>query len=436
LEKALRIALMAALLRLLVAPFFGHLWDVKTLQETLYYTLRGENVYTLVYTLSKEVSESTGQPLFYEGFAYPPHIALILIPFYTIYLALGGDPQPIKVFDTIAGASLLYEPQFYLSKDVFLFMIFIKAPMIIADSIIVYILGKRNLQLATIYALSPYVILITGAWGMFDSLTALFLLLSIILAGRGRYMLSGLSYGFSLMKLYTLLALPVFMLCLKRRGLNAITSFTLGLVVSQIPTLAYMILDPRSFTYTVLLFHLLRQPSGLTPLRMLSVAESITLTSIISTFHAIIAVAVYLTILIYIAKNNVDLTKGVTLALLYFLAFSKVVHEQYYLPLYTLLLQLRSREARIIEAIFTSYTLINTGLFLATPTLLFLLDYRLLQLQALIVYGDLGHITISLIGPLVNSLISIVTFIAIVKTMLNMTIIKQGDSQTDLLPAL
>ena len=93
-EKALKIALVAATLRLLVAPFFGHLWDIKTLQETLYYTLKGENVYTLVYSLSRKVSESTGQPLFYEGFAYPPHITLILIPFYTLYLTLGEILSP------------------------------------------------------------------------------------------------------------------------------------------------------------------------------------------------------------------------------------------------------------------------------------------------------------------------------------------------------
>jgi hypothetical protein len=428
LEKALKIALVAATLRLLVAPFFGHLWDIKTLQETLYYTLKGENVYTLVYSLSRKVSESTGQPLFYEGFAYPPHITLILIPFYTLYLTLGGDPQPIKIGEMVVGVGLLYEPKFYLSKDTFLFMTLIKAPMIIADSIIVYILGRRSLRLATIYALSPYVILITGVWGMFDSLVALSLLASIMLAERGRYMLSGLAYGFSLMKLYPLLALPAFMIGLKRRGLNALTSFTLGFAVSQVPTLAYMILDPQSFTYTVLLFHLLRQPSGLTPLRMLSVAENITLTSIISICHTIIAVAVYLAILAYLARNEVDIMRGSALTLLHFLAFSKVVHEQFYLPLYPLLLQLRIREARLIEAIFTSYTLVNTGLFLIAPTLLFLIDYRLLQLQASIVYGDLGYISMNFIGPLVSSLISTITFIAIVKTIVN--IVSQGRNPT------
>jgi hypothetical protein len=149
--------------------------------------------------------------------------------------------------------------------------------------------------------------------------------------------------------------------------LNALTSFTLGFAVSQVPTLAYMILDPQSFTYTVLLFHLLRQPSGLTPLRMLSVAENITLTLIISICHTIIAVAVYLAILAYLARNEVDIMRGSALTLLHFLAFSKVVHEQFYLPLYPLLLQLRIREARLIEAIFTSYTLVNTGLIPNSP---------------------------------------------------------------------
>lgn len=417
-EKALRVALLAALLRLLVAPFLGHLWDIKTMQETVYYTLKGENVYTLVYTLSRRVSESTGQPLFYEGYAYLPHLALILTPFYIVYIALGGDPQPIRASGVIA-TGLVYEPQLYMSKDVFLFMTLIKMPMIVADSLIVYILGKRDLRVAVVYALSPYAILITGAWGMFESLIALSLLLSMMLIERGRYVLSGIAYGFSLIKLYPILALPVFILNLRGKGFGALASFTIGLIISQIPTLLFLLLDPQSFVNTVLLFHILRQPSGLTPLRMLNLAENLTLTSIVSLLHTAISIAAYTAIIVYVFKGGVSLVRGVTLAILYFLAFSKVVHEQYYLSVYPLLLQLRMREARLIETLFLAYTLINVGLFLTSPTLLFLIDYRLLQIHTSIVYGDLGYISINVVGPLVTSPISIITFLVIVKTMLN-----------------
>jgi hypothetical protein len=418
LEEALRVALLAALLRLLVAPFLGHLWDIKTMQETVYYTLKGENVYTLVYTLSKRVSESTGQPLFYEGYAYLPHLALILTPFYIVYIALGGDPQPIRASGVIV-TGLVYEPQLYMSKDVFLFMTLIKTPMIVADSLIVYILGKRDLRVAVVYALSPYAILITGAWGMFESLIALSLLLSMMLIERSRYVLSGIAYGFSLIKLYPILALPVFILNLRGKGFRALASFTIGLIISQIPTLLFLLLDPQSFVNTVLLFHILRQPSGLTPLRMLNLAENLTLTSIVSLLHTAISIAAYTAIIVYVFKGGVSLVRGVTLTILYFLAFSKVVHEQYYLSVYPLLLQLRMREARLIETLFLAYTLINTGLFLTSPTLLFLIDYRLLQIHTSIVYGDLGYISINVVGPLVTSLISIITFLVIVKTMLN-----------------
>lgn len=417
-EEALRVALLAALLRLLVAPFLGHLWDIKTMQETVYYTLKGENVYTLVYTLSKRVSESTGQPLFYEGYAYLPHLALILTPFYIVYIALGGDPQPIRASGVIV-TGLVYEPQLYMSKDVFLFMTLIKTPMIVADSLIVYILGKRDLRVAVVYALSPYAILITGAWGMFESLIALSLLLSMMLIERSRYVLSGIAYGFSLIKLYPILALPVFILNLRGKGFRALASFTIGLIISQIPTLLFLLLDPQSFVNTVLLFHILRQPSGLTPLRMLNLAENLTLTSIVSLLHTAISIAAYTAIIVYVFKGGVSLVRGVTLTILYFLAFSKVVHEQYYLSVYPLLLQLRMREARLIETLFLAYTLINTGLFLTSPTLLFLIDYRLLQIHTSIVYGDLGYISINVVGPLVTSLISIITFLVIVKTMLN-----------------
>ncbi len=427
-EKALRIAVVAALIRLLLAPFFGHLWDIKTMQETVYHTLRGENVYTLVYILSRRVSESTGQPLFYEGYAYLPHLALILSPFYTLYLTLGGDPQPIKTGDMIVGVEMLYEPQLYLSKDVFLFMIFIKMPFIIVDSLITYILGKRSLRVATIYALSPYAILITGAWGMFDSMIALSLLLSIMLMEKGRYALSGLVYGFSLVKLYPILTLPVLLLELRRKGFSALTSFIAGLALSQIPTLLYLALDPHSFIYSTLVFHILRQPSGLTPLRMLYSAENIILTSAISMLHTLVSASVYLVILTYISRSNMDVTRGVTVTLLYFLAFSKVVHEQYYLSVYPLLLQFRMREARLIEWLFTTYTVINVGLFLIAPTALFLVDYRVLQIHNALVYGDLGYVTANVIGPLLLTIISIVAFLSIVKTMLNIILTHQRRS--------
>lgn len=423
-EKALRLALLAAFTRILVAPFFGHLWDVKTLQETVYYTLRGENVYALVYTLSRRVSESTGLPLFYEGYAYLPHLTLILIPFYAAYIALGGNPQPIRVFDSTVGVTLLYEQQFYLVKDVFLFMLLIKMPMIIADSTIVYMLAKRNERIALIYALSPYSILITGMWGMFDSLVALSLIMSIALAERGRYMLSGLAYGFSLIKLYSIVTLPVLLLALRGKGYNAILSFTLGFLLSQIPSIAYLALDPISFTYTVLVFHLFRQPSGLTPLRMLTISENTTITSLISTVHTIVSIVAYMAIVAYIARNNIDLKRGVTVTLLYFLAFSKTVHEQYYLSVYPMLLELRSREARILEILILTYGIVNVGLFIAAPTLLFLVDYRILSIHSSIVYGDLGYITINIIGPLVGSILATLFFIVTIRVVLKLLDIK------------
>ena len=419
-EKALKLALVALAIRLLVAPFLGHLWDVKTLQETAFYTIKGYNVYELVYTLSRKVSEASGQPIFYEGYAYPPHLIIIILPFYILYLALGGDPQPIKVSEAIAGVSLLYELQFYLSKDVFLFLAIIKMPMILADSAIVYLLGRRSERLAAIYALSPYSIFITAAWGMFDSIVALALILSILFFERGRYVLSGIAYGLSLVKIYSLVALPVFLLHARNRGFEALKSFIAGLALSQAPTLAFLALNPEAFMYSVVVFHLFRQPSGLTPLRMLNVAENTTLTMAASTIHTLVSLAVYILILATMYRRNVDLKVGVAATLLYFQAFSKVVHEQYYLSVYPILLELRPREARVLEYIVIAYGLVSVGLFLAAPTLLFLVDFRILELHASIVYGDIGYITTSLVGPLIATLLSIVAFTVTLKTIMNL----------------
>lgn len=420
-EKALKLALLAAALRIIVAPFFAHIWDVATIQETMFYTLSGENVYKLVYALSEKVQESTGlQTLFYEGYAYLPHLIPIIFPFYALYLLIGGDPRPIKGVEGSLAVSLYYEVNFHMSKDIFLFLSIVKLPMIIADSLIVYILYRTGYgKAAAIYALSPYSIFITGMWGMFDSIVALCLLLTLIFLNRQKHALAGLLYGFSLVKIYAAILLPAILVYLLRRGKRQLIMFLAGFTVSQAPTLLFALLDFKSMLYSVLLVHIFRQPSGLTPLRVLNLAENVEVSIAVGMAHAAVSMLVYTALLYVLVKHRVDMWNAFTILLLYFLAFSKVVHEQYYLSLYPLMLLKDEGRARVLEALFLVYGAVNVGVFLLAPVALFIVDYRYVKLHSSIVYSDLGLLVVNVVGPMLMFALSVTAFMVIVKILLN-----------------
>ncbi|MEM1758680.1 MAG: hypothetical protein QXJ65_04765 [Acidilobaceae archaeon] len=421
-EDLKRIIVLALILRLIIAPFTGHLWDLATIQDSLYYTVRGDNVYELTYRLSMKIQNATDLPIFHERYAYLPQLIYILLPFYNLYLYIGGDPRPIKITSGPTGISLVYEENFYLSTDVFLFSAIIKMPFILADILIVYILGRVNRRLALVYALSSYSILISAIWGMFESIIALALILAIILVYRGKFTLAGLVYGFSLIKLYTMLTFPpIFIYLYKRSGFKSIVEFMSGLIISQIPSIAYLILSPREFIYSIIVFHALRPPSGLTPLRALNLLEDLYLSSIILSIYTLASILIYSLILYYISRSKLGLSIIISIILLYFLTFSKVVHEQYYLSLYPLLLLIDYRRARVIEVLFVTYTLLNTGIFLAIPPILFVIDYRFIEFKSDFIYGDLGIALGYVVGPLLFFSLAVITFTILLKTLVDLT---------------
>lgn len=182
-DDRVKYVLIAFCVRFALAPFFAHLWDMNTIQSTVYATSNGINIYDLVYQRTLELRLVTGNPsVFYEGYAYLPHALLLYYPFYLLYLSLGLNPLPIA---GVSDPSSLFSVSF-LQPDAYLFLLIMKLPIIIIDSIIVFVLFSKNTKAAKLYALSPYVIFITGIWGMFDSLVALMLLLSILTLSKGQ----------------------------------------------------------------------------------------------------------------------------------------------------------------------------------------------------------------------------------------------------------
>ncbi|MEN2999807.1 MAG: hypothetical protein ABDH61_04450 [Acidilobaceae archaeon] len=412
-----KLLLFAFLVRLAIAPFSAHLWDMAMIQESLYLTLRGDNVYSYVYERSVRLQNATGLPLFFEGYAYPPHLTYLLLPFYLLYLSLGGDPRPIKI-ESNAALSLVPEEGFVASNDVFLFLAIVKLPLILADLVIVYLLSRRSTEIAAAYAFSPYVLMISAAWGMFDGLVGLFLLLALIFAERGKFFLSGLSFGLSLAKPYSLFSLPPFLLYSYRKGWGAIVAFSIGFLAGQLPTLAPLLLSPQEFLYTAFLFHGLRNPSGMTPLRALVLAEDSQLTSAALSAYSVLFLLSYLALVALMFKNGAGLPEGVLVTMSFFLGFSKVVHEQYFLSLFPLLLLCHQRRAKTVELLFLTYTVFNSALYLLTLPILFIMDYGVLTLKHEITYYDIGTFAIGALVPAVFFGFSVVNVYVNLKTIL------------------
>jgi len=365
-EKAIKIALSAIGIRFLFAPFFAHLWDVNTLQTALFDFVRGVDPYTAMVSESSSLTAQSGILVGFQGYDYLPQALLILLPFYKLYLLLGGNPTPIQNVSDVVNqfANLAF------SADVNLFLLLLKAPVILADGAVTYLLAKRDLGLGRIYAFSPYVILISAIWGNFDALVALSLLVSV-LSAKDHPKLSGLFYGLSLMKLYTIVLLPVFVVQMfRQRRTSGVLGFSLGLVLSQIPTLYWLATDSKSFLADILAYNTARTGGGITPLNTLWTIASLSFDQSISRV-ALLVLVVAVTIAVVTALwRRLDLVDSSILLLCTYLMFGMVVNEQYLLAVFPLLLlRFQKLAQRLGNTAFVFSMFSSTPVYFALPLL-------------------------------------------------------------------
>lgn len=354
-DRALRYALLGGLVRLLLAPFFMHAWDVATILESVNLSLRGGNVYQQVAQATAQLREATGLPINYEGYAYLPQVLLIYLPFYALYLAIGGVEHPIVNGHGATELIALTYP------DIYLFLVSMKLPVIMADAAIAYLLAKRRPWAGLLYALSPYSVMITSVWGNFDSLVGLCLLLSY-LSFKERRMLSGFFYGLSLMKPYSLVALPVFLLKSGRgRGLQ---SFLAGLAVSLIPAVAYLVLDPGSMT-SVLLYHAYRPPKGLNIYNAALFLQGLKAAKVVGTIAPLALLGAVALVVFKVASRHVQLLEALVASLAVYLVFGPVTNEQHLAALLPLALLC---ESCWLPVFLASHLPLLYALFNAKPT--------------------------------------------------------------------
>jgi hypothetical protein len=363
-DERMRVFLVAIGVRMLFAPFFAHIWDVATIQNSLYMFIRKINVYEYVYNKTIMLQNTTGLSIFYEGYAYLPHILLLYTPFYIVYLLLGTHPTPLQnVVDPAHPLKAFFLP------DLYLFLLIIKAPVILADGLIAVILYRCSKVSAWLYALSSYAIFITAVWGMFDNVIGLVLLLTLMLLNKRRYFEAGLAYGISLAKLYTIYVFPV-LIAYMLRSKGRIASFLLGLALAQIPSLYYFYINPEAFLNTTLLFHAERPGGGVTPINILWIIYNTQFNVEVSRLASLMGLVMWVLMSFYVIRLKLEIGKALVVTLSAGLFFGKIVNEQYLLAIYPLLLTLTPHEARKLDKYLIAFSLLYSGpTYFALPIL-------------------------------------------------------------------
>jgi hypothetical protein len=311
---------VALAIRMALAPFFMHAWDMTTTMLSTEQFLTGVNPYAYVVTQSRLLIQTTGLPVPYYGFAYSATTLLIYAPFYAIYHALGFTASPLTGWQGQPGEviGLVYPDAFY-------FLFLIKVPIIVGDAVATYLLYQRSSKAGWAYALSPYGILITSLWGNFDPLVGALLLIAYLAFDRHKGT-SGFALGLSMMKIYTVAAAPAFLMKMWNRP-RELGSFLLGAAVANIPSIYYMAVDPSSFLYA-LEFQASRPTNGVNIFYALIEVRSIFIELDLAMVISLLFVVALVIAVVLAWRSRLELGESIMLMLLVYLVFAPVVNEQ------------------------------------------------------------------------------------------------------------
>lgn len=193
-------------LRLILAPFTSHPYDIAVLYRVTNDLFAGLNIYTT------------------NSFSYPPLWAYVEYPF----LDLASLVISPKILGVRMDALSLSVGNWNLPPVVTspLFNVLSKLPLFAADlliGIIIYdtvkdLRDEKHAKLSfTLWFLNPLVIYIDSIHGQFDVLPALMTVLSFCLFCRRRYLISGIAIGLgALFKIYPILLVPLYLFSVAR----------------------------------------------------------------------------------------------------------------------------------------------------------------------------------------------------------------------------
>lgn len=350
-------------IRLALAPWFMHPWDLTTVMMSSNQFLSGVNPYTYVQQQAQALQAATGQPVPFFGFAYSATTLLMYAPFYELYRLLGFAALPLTGWQGQPGQvmGLVY-------PDAFAFLFLMKIPVIAADTVAVWLLYKRNPRLGWAYALSPYVIVITSVLGEFDPLVGVLLLIAYLEFDRSRFW-SGFAFGLSMMKFYTVAAAPVFLLGVGRKP-KELAAFLAGAFVANLPSMYYLLVDPSSFMYAIG-FQATRAAGGVNIWSDLIALNSVSLQLQAANVVSLVFVAALVVAVVASWKSHIELKESIVLLMLVYMVFAPVTNEQLLAAVLPLGLLARnfSHKLAIFPLAFLAFNNSATFFYLATPIL-------------------------------------------------------------------
>jgi hypothetical protein len=355
-EERSRIVLLAAAVRLAIAPFFMHAGDVGTIYESSIMALKGLNPYDFVYAMTVQMQNAAGLPVFFEGYAYHPLLIYFFAPFYWLFTLIAGT-GPVMIDGHYPSVPVLIYPWTPL------LLVMLKIPIILADLLVVYLLAGMDTRKAEIYAFCPYVIFIGVVWGMFDALVGLFLLSSYLVSSRSNF-LSGLFYGLSLLKLYTVVLLPLYVVRLFGRR-RAFVEFIGGLTLTLLPVAYYLVVSPVSIWNVLVTFQGTRLMGGVNLYNFIWIVPDLWFDLAVSMIPNILLVIALYYLIAKFGRKAPLLESILAIMFAYFL-FGKVINEQFLVSIFPLILLSRECDHRLWIAPFVF-------IFLRSPFYYFML---------------------------------------------------------------
>jgi hypothetical protein len=359
-ERRTKLVLAALAVRLAIAPFFMHSGDLGTIYESSRTILNGGNVYTFVYQQTLLMQHASGLPVFFEGYAYHPLLIYFFVPFYWLFTVIAG-PSLVIIGGHAPSLPILIYPWAVLA----IFML--KVPIIIADVAVVYVLTKLDYRSAEIYAFCPYIIFISAVWGMYDAIVAIFLLLSYLTFSKQSYFVAGLTYGVSLVKLYTAVLAPLYVYRLFGKW-KELGEFLAGFSLTLIPVAYYLLISPTAFWNVVVVFQGLRVMGGVNLYNFIWNVPDVLFDLLLSTVAsaATIIGVVYVTLKY---GRRLPLLEAVLAVMLVSFLFGKIMNEQFLVSIFPLILLCRKCDYRLWAAPFVFIFLRSPFYYFAIPIL-------------------------------------------------------------------
>jgi len=358
-EERLRIVLLAVAVRLAIAPFFMHAGDVGTIYESSVMVLKGENFYDYVYARTLQIQNITGLPVFFEGYAYHPLLIYFFAPFYWLFTLIAGT-SPVMINGHYPSLPVLIYPWTPL------LILMLKIPIVLADAFVVYLLAGIDTRKAEIYAFCPYVIFISVVWGMFDAFVAVFLLASYLTYTKSN-VLSGIFYGLSLMKLYTVVLLPLYVMRLFGKW-RALLEFLGGVALTLLPVAYFLMVSPKSIWNVLVTFQGTRLMGGVNMYNFIWIVQDLPFDLLVSIIPNILLVAVLVWLIPRFGRKAALLESILAVMFVYFL-FGKVINEQFLVSVFPLILLCKECDHRLWIAPFLFIFLRSPFYYFALPIL-------------------------------------------------------------------